>query len=97
MWALTSEAARYYYHKSVRDLEPASSRETCTGCHADRPAGVRTPRASVEFSLKEKLATPKGSGFERTYATSPLLTTWVRLCGTQLIALTAGEMAGLWE
>jgi hypothetical protein len=47
MWALTSEAAPYYYHESVRDLEPNLPAAARLGPAPIGPAlPGRTPRAS---------------------------------------------------
>jgi hypothetical protein len=32
-------------------LQAANNRETCTGCHVDRPAWVRTPLAAVRAGV----------------------------------------------
>jgi hypothetical protein len=36
----------------------ASRRETWTGCQVDRPAGVRTPRASKTLAMPTSVSTP---------------------------------------
>jgi hypothetical protein len=68
-----------------------SSLDTCTGCQAERPAGVRTPRASSTLATPASVSTPEW----RISSTTTFVVALARARLTVLAALALAAVSAL--